>query len=150
MDVHHGNGTQGIFYERSDVLTVSLHGNPSEYYPFFAGYKDEAGIGRGTNFNINYPLSKNTGNADYMKVLKVALKQIEAFAPQVLIIALGLDASVEDPLAYLSLTTEGFLVLGKLISSAELPTLFVQEGGYISPVLGDNLVATLKGFEDNR
>ena len=150
VDVHHGNGTQGIFYERSDVLTVSLHGNPSEYYPFFAGYKDEAGIGRGTNFNINYPLSKNTGNADYMKVLKVALKQIEAFAPQVLIIALGLDASVEDPLAYLSLTTEGFLVLGKLISSAELPTLFVQEGGYISAVLGENLVATLKGFEDNR
>ena len=150
VDVHHGNGTQGIFYERSDVLTVSLHGDPSEYYPFFAGYEEEVGLANGKNFNINYPLSRGTADIEYMRVLQKALGKIKDFKPQILIIALGLDASEEDPLAFLALTTKGFLELGKVIASAKLPTIIVQEGGYISPILGDNLTATLKGFEDNR
>ena len=85
-----------------------------------------------------------------MRVLQKALGKIKDFKPQILIIALGLDASEEDPLAFLALTTNGFLELGKVIASANLPSIIVQEGGYISPILGDNLTATLKGFEDNR
>lgn len=148
IDVHHGNGTQGIFYDRADVLTISLHGDPLSYYPFFAGYAEEIGVDEGVGYNINYPLPQNTDDAEYLKVLDKAVDKIHVYQPDVLVIALGLDASIADPLAFLSITTDGFSSIGKIIGQAGLPTLFIQEGGYISPVLGDNLVATLKGFED--
>jgi acetoin utilization deacetylase AcuC-like enzyme len=147
VDVHHGNGTQGIFYDRADVLTVSLHGDPSAYYPFYAGYVDETGAGGGVGFNQNHPLPFGTGDDDYLAALSVALDGIRTFDPDVLIVALGLDASKDDPLAFLSITTDGFRRIGAAIGAAGLPTLLVQEGGYISDSLGDNLVSTLAGFE---
>jgi acetoin utilization deacetylase AcuC-like enzyme len=150
VDVHHGNGTQGIFYQRADVLTVSLHGDPSAYYPFYAGYASETGAGDGAGFNHNHPLPLGTGDDGYLTALATAFDSIRVFNPDVLIVALGLDASKDDPLAFLSITTEGFRGIGAALGAADLPTLLIQEGGYISDSLGDNLVATLAGFESVR
>ncbi len=147
VDVHHGNGTQGIFYARGDVLTVSLHADPSGFYPFFWGYAQERGQGQGEGCNLNLPLPRGTGDDDYLDALDNAFKRITAFAPGDLVIALGLDAYVGDPLAGLAITTAGFGSIGQAIGSLGLPTLLVQEGGYLSPALGDNLASFLAGFE---
>ena len=150
VDVHHGNGTQGIFYHRSDVFTISLHGDPLFYYPFFAGHADEVGSDEGTEYNLNYPLPRGTNDEDYLRTLNKAVDKVTTYQPDVLIVALGLDASIYDPLAFLSITTDGFFEIGKAIGDAGIPTLLIQEGGYISPVLGDNLAATLGGFDSIR
>ena len=147
VDVHHGNGTQGIFYARDDVYTFSLHGDPNHYYPFYTGYEDETGIDAGSGANRNVTLSRGTGDAAYLDALLSVLDDIATYSPTVLIVALGLDASKEDPLAFLSLSTEGFARIAKAISTLNLPTVLIQEGGYISPVLGANLAAFLDEFE---
>ena len=150
VDVHHGNGTQGIFYSRADVLTVSLHGDPAHFYPFFAGYAHESGEGEGEQYNLNVPLRRGTGDDAYLGKLDTALARIRQFAPDVLVLALGLDASRDDPLAFLGITTRGFERIGAAVSALGLPTVLVQEGGYVSDSLGDNLVAVLRGFEKAR
>jgi acetoin utilization deacetylase AcuC-like enzyme len=150
VDVHHGNGTQGIFYSRADVLTVSIHADPKYYYPFVWGYAHERGEGTGLGANFNIPLPIGTGNDAYLQALDSARKTIEAFAPGALVIALGLDASEHDPLKSLSITTDGFSRIGAAIARMGLPTVFVQEGGYLSDVLGDNLTAVLGGFQGAR
>ncbi len=150
VDVHHGNGTQGIFYERPDVLTVSIHADPTHYYPFFWGYAHERGAGNGTGANLNLPQPIGTGDADYMVALDTAARAIKAFAPGALVVALGLDASEADPLAGMKITTEGFERIGAVIARLGLPTVLVQEGGYLSDVLGANLAAVLRGFEGAR
>ena len=125
VDVHHGNGTQGIFYERPDVLTVSIHADPSSSIPFVWGYAHERGAGPGLGANLNIPLPKGTGDDDYIKAIGEAQKTIRAFAPGALVVALGLDASEHDPLAGLAVTTAGFRFISAAI--AGLPTVFVQE-----------------------
>lgn len=150
VDVHHGNGTQGIFYDRGDVLTVSIHAHPGSYYPFFVGYAHETGTGAGQGANLNIPLPLGTGDADYLKALDRAAKTIKAFAPGALVVALGLDASEADPLQGLKITTEGFGQIGAAIACLGLPTTLVQEGGYLSDILGVNLAAVLKGYEAAR
>ncbi|MHC1949818.1 histone deacetylase family protein [Bradyrhizobium sp. UFLA06-06] len=150
VDVHHGNGTQGIFYERPDVFTVSIHADPSFFYPFVWGYAHERGAGGGLGTNLNIPLAKGTGDDDYMKALAAAEKAIRAFAPTALVVALGLDASEKDPLAGLAVTTDGFRRIGEGLARFGLPTVLVQEGGYLSDILGANLTAVLGGFEAAR
>jgi acetoin utilization deacetylase AcuC-like enzyme len=150
VDVHHGNGTQGIFYERGDVLTVSIHADPQSFYPFVWGYAHERGAGAGLGANLNIPLPIGTGDDGYIEALGAARKMIEAFAPGALVVALGLDASEHDPLAGLAVTTEGFRRIGAAIARLKLPTAFVQEGGYLSDILGTNLTAVLAGFEQAR
>jgi len=150
VDVHHGNGTQGIFYSRADVLTVSLHGDPASFYPYFAGYADETGEGAGRGANLNIPLAQGTADEAYLARLDAALDKVIAFAPDVLVVALGLDASRDDPLAFLALSGDGFRRIGSRLGGLDLPTLLVQEGGYLSPVLGDNLNAVLEGFESSK
>jgi acetoin utilization deacetylase AcuC-like enzyme len=150
VDVHHGNGTQGIFYERGDVLTVSIHADPAAFYPFVWGYAHERGAGAGLGANLNIPLPIGTGDEGYMEALGTAKAMIEAFAPGALVVALGLDASEHDPLAGLAVTTNGFRRIGQAIASLGLPTVFVQEGGYLSDILGPNLTAALAGFEEAR
>ena len=146
VDVHHGNGTQRIFYERDDVLTVSIHADPIRFYPFFWGYENETGKGCGEGFNINRPLPRGTGDAEYLAVLDDALNAVSDFAPEAVVIALGLDAHESDPFRGMTITTQGFAAIGKLLSSLDLPTVIVQEGGYLSAELGDNLVSFLRGF----
>jgi len=143
VDVHHGNGTQGIFYNRSDVLTVSIHADPHNFYPFFWGHANETGLDEGQGYNLNLPLAMGSGDDVFISTLKEARKRIEAFDPDVLLIALGLDASESDPLRGLSVTTDGFGRIGDAIADFSLPTVFVQEGGYLSDVLSDNLAAVL-------
>ena len=150
VDVHHGNGTQGIFYERPDVFTVSIHADPAAFYPFVWGYVHERGAGPGLGTNLNIPLAIGTGDDGYLGALGIAQQAIEAFAPGALVVALGLDASEHDPLAGLAVTTQGFRRIGQAIARIGLPTVFVQEGGYLSDVLGANLTAVLAGFEDAR
>jgi acetoin utilization deacetylase AcuC-like enzyme len=150
VDVHHGNGTQGIFYERPDVLTVSIHADPTHFNPFVWGYAHERGAGPGLGANLNLPLTLGTGDDGYQVALAEAAKTIHAFAPGALVVALGLDASEHDPLAGLAITTEGFRRIGAAIARLGLPTVFVQEGGYLADVLGPNLTAVLAGFEAAR
>ena len=147
VDVHHGNGTQGIFYERDDVLTVSLHADPLRFYPFFWGYAAERGAGRGLGANLNLPLARGTGDDDYLAALAKALQRVRAFAPDRLVVALGLDAHEADPLQGLAITTPGFERIGQALGALGLPSVLVQEGGYLSEALGPNLVRFLGGFE---
>ena len=147
VDVHHGNGTQGIFYDRSDVLFVSLHADPAGYYPFYAGYREETGRGAGAGFTLNLPLAHGSGDADYRLALAKALRRIAEHAPGLIVVSLGLDASLDDPLGVLKITTEGFGQIAHEVAGLGIPAVLVQEGGYLSPALGRNLTAFLAGFE---
>ncbi len=150
IDVHHGNGTQGIFYERADVLTVSVHADPSNYFPFFAGYADETGAGAGRGFNLNLPLAHGSGDREFLRGLDEALARVTAFAPGALVVALGLDAAEGDPLGVFKVTTDGFSRAAHAIASLGLPTALVQEGGYLTPTLPLNLVAFLRQYDKTR
>lgn len=145
VDVHHGNGTQGIFYDRDDVLTVSIHADPVRFYPFFWGYAQERGEGRGLGFNLNLSLDRGKGDGDYLDTLSTALERVRSFGTDALVVALGLDASIDDPFKGLAVTQDGFSRIGAAIAATGVPTLFVQEGGYISDTLGANLTCILSG-----
>ena len=146
VDVHHGNGTQSIFWRRRDVFTVSLHADPRDFYPFFVGHAHERGEGAGRGFNLNLPLAHGSGDAAYLAALDGALAEIRAFAPGALVVALGLDAHEADPLGGLAITTAGFGAIAARLAALGLPTVLVQEGGYLAPALGDNLASFLGGF----
>ncbi|GLQ05612.1 histone deacetylase family protein [Sneathiella chinensis] len=147
VDVHHGNGTQGIFYGRNDVLTVSLHCDPTDFYPFFAGYAHERGEGAGESYNLNLPIPPGTGDDGYLEYLDKAKAALGAYAPDMLFIALGLDAFEGDPLVGLRITTDGFRRIASSIAELGLPTVLVQEGGYNRDFLGDNIASFIRGFE---
>jgi acetoin utilization deacetylase AcuC-like enzyme len=146
IDLHHGNGTQGIFYARADVLTVSIHADPVRFYPFFWGHAGERGEGPGLGYNLNLPLARKSGDAEFLAALATAFRRIRAFAPGALVIALGLDAFEGDPFGGLSVTTAGFARIGKAIGGLRLPSVIVQEGGYLCDELGANLTSFLTGF----
>lgn len=150
IDVHAGNGTQGVFYGRGDVLTVSLHGDPKDFYPFFAGHAHERGEGAGLGANFNIPLPLGTGDNAYLDALGGALGRIEAFGPDILFVALGFDGYEKDPFEGFNLTTQGFNRIATAIGEAGYPTVLVQEGGYNRDDLGMNLVSFLKGFMAGR
>ena len=150
VDVHHGNGTQGIFYERADVLTISIHADPDNYYPYFWGHAHEAGSGAGDGYNLNLPLPLGSADAPWLAAGDKALARIRAFAPTALVVALGLDASESDPLQGLKVTGAGFHAMAAKIAQLGLPTVLVQEGGYLGDDLGRNLVQFLAGFEKGR
>jgi len=146
VDLHHGNGTQGVFYRRGDVLTVSLHADPARFYPFFWGYADERGEGPGLGANYNLPLARKSGDDVFLEALDAAIRRIQAFAPDAIVVALGLDAFEGDPFGGLSVTTPGFSRIAEAIAAMRLPTVIVQEGGYLCDALSDNLTAFLAGF----
>jgi acetoin utilization deacetylase AcuC-like enzyme len=150
VDVHHGNGTQGIFYRRKDVQFVSLHGNPAEYFPFFAGYAHERGEGEGLGYNLNLPLDQGTSDEDYLSALDTGLDAIRRYAPDALLVSLGFDAYADDPIGYLSVSTEGFGQIAERIARLGLPTVLVQEGGYNVNDLTKNLTSFLDGFAEGR
>jgi acetoin utilization deacetylase AcuC-like enzyme len=150
VDVHHGNGTQGIFFERPDVLTVSIHADPDNYYPFFWGHAHEAGAGAGQGFNLNLPLPLGSADVPWLAAGDSALAHIREFTPTALVVALGLDASESDPLQGLKVTGSGFFAMAGKIARLGLPTVLVQEGGYLGDDLGRNLVQFLAGFEKGR
>jgi acetoin utilization deacetylase AcuC-like enzyme len=146
IDVHHGNGTQGIFYDRADVLTVSIHADPKKYYPFYYGYENQRGKGPGMGYNINIPVPVKSDDEVWMGALEMALGELQDAAPGALVIALGLDAHEADPLNGGAVTTAGFTRMAHAIARLDLPTVIVQEGGYLTDDLENNLTAFLKGF----
>lgn len=146
VDYHHGNGMQDIFYERPDVLTVSIHGDPSFAYPYFTGFRDETGKGAGAGANLNIPLAETIASEEHRKALRQAFARIDEHDPAFLVVALGLDAAKGDPTGTWSYSAEDFAKMGEMIAGLSLPTLFVQEGGYRVQNLGANARAFFEGF----
>jgi acetoin utilization deacetylase AcuC-like enzyme/GNAT superfamily N-acetyltransferase len=138
LDYHHGNGQQNIFYDRRDVLTLSIHGDPSFAYPYFAGFKDETGKNEGEGFNVNFPLPEQVDGPRYRKTLEKTLQRVADFAPAFLVVPLGLDTAKGDPTGTWTLSAADFQENGRLLGSLNLPTLVVQEGGYRTRTLGTN------------
>src|SRR5690606_8378309 len=147
VDLHHGNGTQGIFYERSDVLTVSVHAEPSAFYPFFWGYAEERGAGAGEGANLNLPLALGSGDSTFLAALDRGIAAVRGFGAEALVVALGLDAFEGDPLAGLAVTRAGFGEIARRLAALGLPSVLVQEGGYPDAALGADLTAFLGGVE---
>lgn len=147
VDIHHGNGTQSIFYDRSDVLFVSIHRDPTDFYPFFAGYPDECGIGSGENFNLNLPLAAGYDDEACLQALARALDRIREFRPDLVLVSLGFDAHRNDPHGAGGMTTAGFARVGEEVSRLGCPTVLIQEGGYLSSELGPALAGFLTAFE---
>jgi acetoin utilization deacetylase AcuC-like enzyme len=143
IDYHCGNGTQDIFYERGDVLTISIHADPNFEYPHFWGYADETGSGPGLGFHKNLPLSKDTDDRRYLSALEEALRLIRSFEPRYLVVSAGMDIYTADPLGTIKVTTDGIGEIGKRIASLGLPTVVVMEGGYANEVLGTNVLRFL-------
>jgi acetoin utilization deacetylase AcuC-like enzyme len=146
IDVHHGNGTEAIFYDRADVLTISIHADPTRFYPFFWGYAEAKGRGPGLGFNVNLPLPRASEDAAYLEALDLALTTIRRFAPDVLVLAAGLDIAAGDPFRGFAVSTGGFERIGKAIALLGLPILIIQEGGYPAEELAGNLAALLSGL----
>ncbi len=147
VDYHHGNGTQAVFYERSDVLTVSIHGDPRTEYPFFLGHTDERGAGAGLGANLNLPLPRGTDFARWRAALRCGLEAIRAFGADALVVALGVDTFEGDPISGFRLRSSDYAQVGHDIAGAALPTVFVFEGGYAVAEVGVNTVNVLEGFE---
>jgi len=147
VDFHHGNGTQDIFYDRADVLYVSLHGDPKDAFPYFLGYADETGKGPGEGFNLNLPLPPGSDFGAWCAALDAALTRIRTFRADVLVVSLGVDTFAQDPISFFKLRSPDFSSYGRMIGALGLPTLFVLEGGYAVADIGVNVVNVLTGFE---
>lgn len=148
IDYHHGNGTQAIFYGRSDVLVCSIHADPLQEYPFYWGFADEYGAGSGRNYNFNFPLPVGAGETAYMAAFDEALNKIRLFVPDLILVSLGVDTAEGDPVGGFKLKTATFTRLGAKIAAFDRPTVVVQEGGYLLSSLGDNVVSFFKGLLD--
>jgi acetoin utilization deacetylase AcuC-like enzyme len=146
LDYHHGNGTQSIFYERADVLTISIHGDPRTEYPFYLGHADERGAGAGEGFNLNFPLPAGTDFARWRPALMTALRRIEEYEPEALVVPLGVDTFEGDPISGFLLKSEDYIQVGRDLSSTRLPVVFTMEGGYAVGAMGVNVVNVLEGF----
>ncbi|HHS13280.1 MAG TPA: histone deacetylase family protein [bacterium] len=138
IDFHHGNGSQDIFYDRDDVLTLSIHGHPRFAYPYFSGFKEERGEGPGLGYNRNYPLPEHATVEQFQAALQEALTAVRRFRPAFLVVALGLDTARGDPTGTWMLGSRDFRTNGRLIGELRLPVLVVQEGGYSQRNLGRN------------
>jgi acetoin utilization deacetylase AcuC-like enzyme len=147
IDYHHGNGTQQIFWERSDVLYLSLHADPARAYPYYSGYATETGTGRGAGLTRNWPLAARTGLDGYATTLAEALRMISAFAADApLVISAGFDTFDGDPIGDLALRTPDYEQIGRMIGALRTPMIVLQEGGYALDALGANALALLTGL----
>jgi acetoin utilization deacetylase AcuC-like enzyme len=147
VDYHHGNGTQQLFWDRHDVLYVSLHGDPARAYPYFSGHPTERGFGAGEGATLNIPLPERTKGDAYLAALATGLDAIRAFdtdAP--LVVSLGFDTFEHDPIADMALTTDDYRRIGAAIAELDLPTIVIQEGGYALDAIGANAVSFLAGL----
>jgi acetoin utilization deacetylase AcuC-like enzyme len=147
IDVHAGNGTAGIFEQRDDVFFCSLHADPADYYPFYAGYADERGTGPGEGCTLNLPLPQGSGDEAVLAAVDRGIAAIKAYQPDALLVSLGFDASERDPLGVFKVTTDGFGAIAQRVARLGLPTVLIQEGGYLSDILGANLARFLRDFE---
>jgi acetoin utilization deacetylase AcuC-like enzyme len=130
FDTHHGDGTQAIFYRRSDVLVASTHTDPSAYYPHFAGYAEETGAGEGEGFNVNIPLAQGAGDAEFLAAVQALADEVARFGAEAIVVSAGWDAHRDDPLSKLQVTSAAYGEVGRILGSLRLPSVIVQEGGY--------------------
>ncbi|AHI29748.1 histone deacetylase family protein [Marinobacter similis] len=147
VDFHHGNGTQAIFYQRQDVLTLSLHGDPDLVFPHFLGFEDETGEGAGEGYNLNIVYPPGTPYSVWNQGLETACQRIAEYQPDALVVALGVDTFEHDPISFFKLKSSDYLSLGQRIAQLGLPTVFTMEGGYDVEAIGVNAVNVLQGFE---
>ena len=150
VDYHQGNGTQSIFYERPEVLVVSIHGDPRTEYPFYLGHADESGAGPGQGFNLNLPLPAGSSAALWFAALETACARIERYLPDALVVSLGLDTFAGDPISTFKLQASDFTHMGARLERLGYPTVFVLEGGYAASELGTNAANVADGFERGR
>jgi acetoin utilization deacetylase AcuC-like enzyme len=146
VDYHHGNGTQAIFYDRPDVFFASIHGDPRTEYPFFLGHSDETGAGAGAGCNLNLPLVRGSNFAAWSAALELALKAIQAYGAQALVVSLGMDTFEGDPISGFTIKSDDYLRMGERLKAAGLPTVLVLEGGYAVDEVGTNAVNVLQAF----
>jgi len=146
VDYHCGNGTQDIFYNRDDVLTISIHADPDYEYPSYIGYADERGEGDGLGYHHNFPLPAGTDDDAYLETLDQALQKIREFKPAYLVLSAGMDIYADDPLGRIKVTTNGIGEIAKRIAELDLPTTIIMEGGYANEALGKNILAFLSPF----
>jgi acetoin utilization deacetylase AcuC-like enzyme len=147
IDFHHGNGTQSIFWERSDVLFASLHGHPSDAFPHFLGYADEVGTGAGEGFTRNYPMRPGTAFDQWSAALDDACVHVATHRPDAVVVSLGVDAFEGDPISFFRLASDDFTSVGRRIGALGIPTVYVMEGGYAVDEIGTNVVNVLVGHQ---
>lgn len=147
IDVHHGNGTQWMFYDEARVLYLSMH--QSSFYPG-TGAADEIGRGAGAGTTVNLPLEAGATDADYGRVwADVADPVLEAFRPELLLVSAGFDAHVRDPLAYMRLSTAGFEAIARALwyraqAACHGRMAIITEGGYDLEALEESLSMVLR------
>jgi len=146
IDAHHGDGTQQIFYQRPDVMTLSLHADPAGYYPFYTGYAHERGYGSGHGYNLNFPLAHGADSETFLGVLDNALVALRDYRPRALVLPLGFDTHKDDPISVLALELDAYRHIGERVNGLGLPTVVVQEGGYLLDAVGPALDAFLQGM----
>ena len=146
VDAHHGNGAQAIFWERDDVLTASVHVDPGAgWFPHFLGFEDETG-----HANVNLPLPPGSGDAIWLAAVDRLAATVKENGCETLVVALGVDAAAGDPNSPLAVSEDGYREAGRLLGALGLPTVLVQEGGYVLETIGPLVRATLEGFESAR
>ena len=148
LDFHHGNGSQQIFWDDPDVLTISIHGDPDRQYPYYTGRRDERGGGSAEGANINYPLPRGVDGEAYLRVVRDAAERLDGYSPQFLVVPLGTDTYRLDPMGDFALATADYRLIGSLIGSLGLPTLAVLEGGYAVDDIGANVAAFIAGLAE--
>jgi acetoin utilization deacetylase AcuC-like enzyme len=149
IDFHHGNGTQELYWRDGRVLFVSIHGDPREFYPYFSGFASERGQGEGDGKTINLPLPRGCDLQEYLRVLDDdVLPELEAFAPEAIVLSAGLDTYRRDPIGAFTLDTPDFHAIGERLGALGKPIVVVQEGGYCTDALGDNAVSLLLGLRE--
>ncbi len=130
IDFHHGNGSQQIFYDRDDVYFASLHGDPTWAYPYFSGFADERGEGRGQGYTRNVPLPEGLDDDGYLARLADVLDEVRRFDPAFVVVSVGYDIMKGDPTGGFVLTRAGLQRIGEAFGRLDRPTLLIQEGGY--------------------
>ena len=145
-DVHHGQGIQEIFYDRADVLYLSIHADPTNFYPVVSGFEDERGDGAGKGYNINFPLAHGSDAAAFFTQLDQALAAIRLFAPDALVFSNGFDIYHEDPQAKIGVDAADLTTLGARVAALDLPTVVIQEGGYHYASLASNTERLIAGL----
>jgi len=146
-DMHHGQGIQETFWERSDVLYVSIHADPTNFYPVVTGFEDERGAGAGYGYNINLPMPHGSPEAVFFERLDEAIRAVRLFGPDVLVVPLGFDTYREDPQAQVALSSGGFARMASALREIGVPVLVVQEGGYFLDGLAENTRQFFSGLE---
>lgn len=152
VDFHHGNGTEDIFrtlqagQEKPKVTTISIHADPDRMFPYFSGHSTtpDTPLWHG----INYPLGPGITNQEYERVLNKVLKQVSDLHVDYLVVPIGYDTHETDPIGDFKLTTPFYEQISRRIMELGLPTVFIQEGGYNTELLADNIKSFIRGVED--